>query len=256
VIQPGEREKKFFPSSSFFYILYSYLFSLTNFIFFFVYRDLGPSGGSCGGFVYKGFTDAERLEETMQRASPTLADNGSSPWNEIASRSLHMPTFRDSFRKKKKKFRSSTAPGGFRLTELHPARGATAQPMTLDEPWTGPLDPKTHAVHNDHPEQWSGGQRFYSRSNIHDYQLPTRDRIQEKTSNGLKERMPGFNGNLNYERTARRNMSSTLVLESGGGALAWDDGSERPRNAEGSMNVGRRGYFASARLAKKNDNCL
>ena len=71
-----------------------------------------------------------------------------------------------------------------------------------------------------------------------------------------EERMPGFNGNLNYERTARRNMSSTLVLESGGGALAWDDGSERPRNAEGSMNVGRRGYFASARLAKKNDNCL
>jgi hypothetical protein len=203
-----------------------------------------------GGFVYKGFTDAERLDETKRQARPTLADNGSSPWNEAASRSAKMPSFRDPFKIIKKKFRSSTAPGGFRLTELHPAR-AKMQPMALDEPWVGSLDAKTYAVHNDHPEQWSDGQRFYSRSNVDNYQLPTKERIRSSTTNGLKERMPGFLNTLNYERTAKRNMGSTLVMERGSDAMAWDDGSEKQRNAEGSVNVGRRGYFASARLAKR-----
>jgi hypothetical protein len=55
-------------------------------------RDIGPSGGSTGGMIYKRFSDQERKKH--EKARPTLADNGQSPWNELSSRLAFMPVFR------------------------------------------------------------------------------------------------------------------------------------------------------------------
>ena len=83
-------------------------------------RDLGPSGGSIGGMVYSHHSDQERLVKSRRQACATLADNGTSPWNELATRHALMPEFRP--RPHPKSFRSSTAPAGFYLTDKHPKR--------------------------------------------------------------------------------------------------------------------------------------
>ena len=219
-------------------------------------RDLGPSGGSCGGMIHKNFTDQERLRRTKLLARPTLADNGTSPWNELATRHALMPEFRA--RPHKKTFRSSTAPAGFHLTDLNPKR-PIMKSSALDEPWSGPLNPKTYAVHNDYPEKWAGadgsqgkiGNRFYSRSHVNNYQISEVERMQVGGKTGRILRNPGFN-NSNVAASSARKLRSTLIVGQDD-AMEWNDGSE-PYVQGSRSEIGQRGYFASARAANLASN--
>ena len=167
-------------------------------------RDVGPSGGSIGGMVYKNFCDQEREKHIKTKHS--LAADHQEPWNEVATRRMKMPVFRSvclcrtwypcvsqpsrasdhvccccccSCRDipSRKSFRCASAPAGFYLTDPDPDRNNVPSSSALDEPWQGPLNPKTYAVHNDHAHKWpvdpakGTAQRFYSRSNLMDYQL-------------------------------------------------------------------------------------
>ena len=55
-------------------------------------RDVGPSGGSIGGMVYKNFCDQEREKHIKTKHS--LAADHQEPWNEVATRRMKMPVFR------------------------------------------------------------------------------------------------------------------------------------------------------------------
>jgi len=55
-------------------------------------RDVGPSGGSIGGMVYKNFSDQERVKHIKTEHS--VAADHQEPWNEEATRRIKMPVFR------------------------------------------------------------------------------------------------------------------------------------------------------------------
>ncbi len=253
-------------------------------------RDVGPSGGSTGGMIYRHFSDTERIEAQLASVRPSLSHGGTSPWDERNSRLAHHPHFRA--KPNKRKWRSSTAPGGFALTD--PAHWAkttqtsgrpNTKPMTLDAPWDGPPLGNSR-VHEDAPGRWTGGQRFYARSHLEDYQQTRIERVVNgaRTSIGRK---PGHSlrGGEAVQAHCGRSLRATLSVddsggrgggpggsailgvESGGGSailgdLEWHDGSSelaqsRVLSERGSLpkvsplrmtrDIGGRAYLQSAR---------
>ena len=193
-------------------------------------RDVGPSGGSTGGMIYRHFSDTERIDARLASCQQSLSHGGASPWDEKNSRLAHHPHFRA--KPNKRKWRSSTAPGGFALTD--PAHWAKTtqtnglpniKPMTLDTPWGGP--PLGNSiVHKDTPGRWTGRKRFYPRSSLEDYQQTRIERVLNGSLTSIG-RKPGHSlrrGEAVQAHCGRSLRATLSVDESGGGSVVGGSG--------------------------------